>query len=430
MSQAAASPQRVFHGWYIVVTAFLCHAVNVGLIFYAWGVFLTPLSEAFGGRGPVALGYSAMQIASAAYGLAVGVLVDRHGARPVQIVGAITLATGFFAMSAVQSLPALYLCFMIPLAVGATSVGNLPANAAVARWFVRRRGTALGLSTAGISFGGIVFAPLTQYLIEHVGWRGAYQALAVLVLLIVIPPVLTFQVRDPADMGLEPDGDAPENDATPDERVALARELERSVTPRAAIRQRSFWILSACFGLTMAGIAGMLLFQIPLLIERGMPATRASLVLGATAGMGMLGKLGFGAILDRYDQRRVAAACFLAQAAGIAVIWLAHGPVALVVYVLLYGYAMGGNATLQASLVGEVFGRLHYGAISSRVTPFIVLSQAVTVPSVGWIRDHLGTYDPALATIAAAAVVAAVLVLLVEVPVRPARLRGASPSHT
>lgn len=430
MPPTSASHRRVFHGWYIVFTAFLCHAVNVGLIFYAWGVFLTPLSDAFGGRGPVALGYSAMQVASAAYGLLVGTLVDRHGARPVQIVGAIVLATGFFGMSAVHSLPALYVCFMIPLAIGATSVGNLPANAAVARWFVRRRGTALGLSTAGISFGGIVFAPLTQYLIEHVGWRGAYQALAVLVLLIVIPPVLAFQARDPSDMGLEPDGDAPGDEATAEERATLARELERSVTPRAAIRQRSFWLLAFSFGLTMAGIAGMLLFQIPILIERGMAPTRASLVLGATAGMGMLGKLGFGAILDRYDQRRVAAGCFLAQAAGIAVIWLAHGPTALVVYVLLYGYAMGGNATLQASLIGEVFGRLHYGAISSRVTPFIVLSQAVTVPGVGWIRDHLETYDPALAIIASAAVVAAVLVLFVDVPARPARLRGPSSSRS
>lgn len=429
MRPATTSPSRLFHGWLIVLTAFLCHAVNVGLIFYAWGVFLTPLSAAFGGRGPVALGYSAMQLASAGYGLFIGGLVDRHGARPVQLAGAMILATGFFAMSAVHSLPALYLVFMVPLALGACSVGNIPANAAVARWFVRRRGTALGLSTAGISFGGIVFAPLTQWLIDHVGWRGAYQGLAALVLLIVIPPVLAFQVRDPADMGLEPDGDTPGDETTAAERAALARELERSVTPRAAVRQRSFWLVAAAFGLTMAGIAGMLLFQIPLLIERGMPATRASLVLGATAAMGMLGKLGFGAILDRYDQRRVAAACFLAQAAGIAVIWLGHGPLALLAYVLLYGYAMGGNATLQASIIGEVFGRLHYGAISSRVSPFIVISQAITVPSVGWVRDHLGSYDPALAAIAAAAVVAAVLVVFVDTPARPARLRGAEPSR-
>src|SRR5688572_18773732 len=82
------SSDAIFYGWWIVATAFVCHAVNVGLIFYSWGVFLAPLSEHFGSRGAVALAYSLMQTASAAIGLAVGRLVDRHGARPVQLVGA------------------------------------------------------------------------------------------------------------------------------------------------------------------------------------------------------------------------------------------------------------------------------------------------------------------------------------------------------
>src|SRR6185295_14737255 len=62
---------RVFHGWWIVATAFVALAVNVGLLFYSWGVFLSPLSEAFGGRARVAGAYSAMQVACALYGLAV-----------------------------------------------------------------------------------------------------------------------------------------------------------------------------------------------------------------------------------------------------------------------------------------------------------------------------------------------------------------------
>ena len=71
----------------------------------------------------------------------------------------------------------------------------------------------------------------------------------------------------------------------------------------------------------------------------------------------------------------------------------------LVLYVLVYGYAMGGNATLQATIIGECFGRLHYGAIAGRMSPFIVLSQAAAVPVVGWIRDRTGTYLPAVLAI-------------------------------
>ena len=191
--------------------------------------------------------------------------------------------------------------------------------------------------------------------------------------------------------------------------------------PGVAVRQRSFWLLAVSFGITMAGLSGVLLYQIPLLVDRGMPATQASLVLGATAAMGVVGKLGFGALLDRFDQRRVAAVCFCLQAAGVLLLWLSRGPVALACYVVLYGYAMGGNATLQASLVAEAFGRGHFGAISSRLVPFVVTAQAIGVPATGYLRDVTGSFGPALATIVAASLVAAVVVLQVDLPPRPWR---------
>src|SRR2546426_10273141 len=77
----------IFHGWWIVLVAFICHAVNTGMIFYAWGVFFRPLAEAFGGHAPVASGFSALQFAAAGYSLLVGRAGDRPGARPVAIVG-------------------------------------------------------------------------------------------------------------------------------------------------------------------------------------------------------------------------------------------------------------------------------------------------------------------------------------------------------
>ncbi len=413
---AGAAAPRVFHGWYIVLTAFVCHAVNVGLMFYAWSVFLTPLAAAFGSRARVAGAYSLTQFACAAYGLLVGRIVDMHGARRVEVIGAIALATGFAALSFADSLPMLYLCMAGPVALGSVCIGALPNNAAVARWFVAHRGRALGIATAGISAGGIVLAPLAQYLIEHGGWRFAYRVLALLVLVLVLPPVLAFMRRDPADLGLLPDGRPAPAGAGAASLEAVEREIERSVRPDVAVRQASFWLLALAFGLTMAGLAGVLLYQIPLLIDRGMPPTQASWVLGATAAMGVVGKLGFGALLDRYDQRRVAAVCFVLQAAGVLLLWQTTSTPALVCYVILYGYSMGGNATLMASLTAQVFGRVHYGAISGRMTPFVVMAQAIGVPATGWLRDVTGGFDAALASIIVAALVAAGVVLQVRLP--------------
>jgi len=405
----------VFHGWWIVLVAFVCNAVNTGLVFYGWGIFLTPLAAEFGGRGRVAGAYSSMQLASSCYGLLVGRLVDRHGARMVGVAGACALALGFLLLSRAQTLFWVYACLAVPVGIGSTCLGPLTSNTAVARWFVRRRGQALGVSTAGISAGGIVFAPLMQYLVGRIGWRGAFVVAAVIVVVLVIPLVLALMRRDPADLGLEPDGARPAA-ATPGEKLDLQHELEISVRPEVAVRQASFWLLAAAFGLAFAGLSAVLLYQVPLLIDRGIDDAHAAFVLGATAAMGVVGKLGFGTLLDRYDQRRIAAICFCLQTVGVGLLWLGSSVPLLVCYVILYGYAMGGNATLLASLIGRTFGRLHYGAIAGRMSPVLVLAPVLGVPATGFLRDATGSYGPGLACVMLMSVLAAMIVTRVRLP--------------
>jgi MFS family permease len=405
----------VFHGWWIVLVTFVCNAVNTGLVFYGWGIFLTPLAAEFGGRGRVAGAYSSMQLASSFYGLLVGRLVDRRGARPVGVAGACALALGFLLLSRARSLLWVYACLAVPVGIGTTCLGPLTSNTAVARWFVRRRGQALGVSTAGISAGGIVFAPLMQYLVGRIGWRGALVVAAVIVLVLVIPLVLALMRRDPADLGLEPDGARPAA-ATRGEKLDLQHELEISVRPEVAVRQRSFWLLAIAFGLAFAGLSAVLLYQVPLLIDRGIDDAHAAFVLGATAAMGVVGKLGFGTLLDRFDQRRIAAICFCLQTVGVGLLWLGSSLPLLVCYVILYGYAMGGNATLLASLIGRTFGRLHYGAIAGRMSPVLVLAPVMGVPATGFLRDATGSYGPGLACVMLMSMIAAFIVTRVKLP--------------
>jgi len=124
--------------------------------------------------------------------------------------------------------------------------------------------------------------------------------------------------------------------------------------------------------------------------------------------MGVVGKLGFGWLLDRFDQRRIAGLCFLLQSVGVGLLLLTRGPAMLAVFVLVYGFAMGGNATLQATLVADCFGRLHYAAIFGRLLAFAVAVQAVAVPLAGWLRDRTGAYEPIFATLGAATLLSAV----------------------
>ncbi len=387
------SPRTSYYGWRIVAVAFLTHCLNVGCVFYSFGVFFTPLIDEFGWtRAQISWGFSSVSIVGALWSPFVGRVVDRYGPRPSQIFGALVLGGTFMLLSTVDSLWHYYALMALLVSLGSTALGPIPSNSAVAGWFLRRRGRALGFATAGISMGGVIFVPLAQTLITHLGWRQAFVALGAVVIGVGVAPVAFVMRKPPVEL-------------PPEERMpgggdrGLTFEIEHSVTPRDAVRDPNFWLIAGAFSLTVMGLSAVLLHQVPLLIDVGVSPARAAFALGATAGVGVIGKLGFGALLDRVEQRRVIVGCFLAQAVGLLLLPFARIPALLVLYVLIYGYAMGGNATLQATVLGECFGRRHYGAIAGRMGPIIVLAQAVAVPLVGWLRDRTGSYLPAIVVI-------------------------------
>jgi MFS family permease len=388
---------RSFYGWRIVAVAFLTHCITTGIVFYSFGVFLSTLSEQFSWtRAQVSLGFSLVALCGAVYAPIVGRVVDRFGPRPSQLAGAAAMAAGFLWLRGLNSLTEFYLLMGGLVSFGSTALGPLPSNTAVANWFVRLRGRALGISTAGISMGGVIFVPLTQFLIDRFGWRNAFGVLGLFILAVAVPPVALFMRRSPESMGLRPDGAAPPRHAVT---FDLDREIERSWTPTQAMRHANFWLITIAFALTVMGISATLLHLITFLRDRGISGAAASWALGATAGVGVVGKLGFGMLLDRIEQRRVIMWCFGLQALGVVVLVLTTGWVTLALFVLIYGFAMGGNATLQATILGDCFGRLHYGAIAGRMNPFIVLVQALAIPLAGAVRDTMGTYLPAFAAI-------------------------------
>lgn len=416
---------RIFYGWWIVAVAFITHCITTGIVFYSFGVFLPALTEAFGWtRAEASFGFSLASLCGAFYSPAVGRVVDRRGSRPSQLVGAVAMAAGFWLLRGVSSLLEFYLVMGAVVSLGATALGGLPSNAAVTRWFVRRRGQALGVATAGISMGGVIFVPLTQWLIAGYGWRGAFGWLGVIVLAAAVPPVALFMRRAPEAMGLRPDGDA--HGAGAD--AAAAREIERSWSAAQALRSRNFWLITAAFSLTGAGLSATLLHQIAFLRDRGLTGPNAAWVLGATAGMGVLGKLGFGALLDRFGQRAIILLCFGLQALGVVLLVAPTSTPMLTVFVVVYGFAMGGNATLWATVVAACFGRLHYGAIAGWMTPFIVFIQALAIPLTGAVRDVSGHYEPAFAAIVALTLAAMLCIAGLDASAQPPADAARAPS--
>ena len=197
-----ASPRRAFAGWQQVAVAFVTLFVSVGFGFYSYGAFFPALADEFGGsRLGVGIGMSIFFLTNGLLSPFLGRAIENGSIRRVLLLGVAFLVAGLVAASRVQDLWQFYCVLGGLLAVGACLLGGLTGSTLVSNWFVRRRGMALGVATMGISFSGMVMAPLATWLIELYGWRNTFLAYAGLTIVVVLPAVYLLVIDRPEDIG-------------------------------------------------------------------------------------------------------------------------------------------------------------------------------------------------------------------------------------
>ena len=162
---------RVYHGWWIVLASMLALSVGGGVYWHGFGVFFLPLSREFStSRAALSGAVSISQLEGGLLGPVGGYLVDRYGPRLMMLVGSGVMGMGFLAMSQTHSLASFYVVFVLVISVGMSVGIRVPALVAPTNWFVRRRGTAVGLATSGSGLGGML-VPGLGLLIANAGWR-------------------------------------------------------------------------------------------------------------------------------------------------------------------------------------------------------------------------------------------------------------------
>src|SRR5437667_10185801 len=175
--------------------------VSTAVTALAWGtrstfaLFYVAILEEFAwGRGPTALGYSLSWLCFVVFAPAAGWLYDRWGVRTVVTSGGLALGVALGLTGQVTSLTQYYVCFGILGAAGIAAI-IIPATTIVTRWFVRSRGTAMGILSAGNAGSALVFYPVNAWLIATLGWRAALVAFGAIVAALVISLALLY--RDP-----------------------------------------------------------------------------------------------------------------------------------------------------------------------------------------------------------------------------------------
>jgi OFA family oxalate/formate antiporter-like MFS transporter len=399
-----------FYGWIVVAGGFLVLFMAYGTQ-YAFGIFFGALLGEFGwSRASLSGAFSVYTVAYSACGLAAGRLTDRWGPRTVIALGGVCLGAGLIGMSGTTALWQPYVLYGIVAALG-MSTAYVPCAATVARWFVRRRGLALGLTSAGISAGAFALPPVAYYVVSRAGWRWGYVVFGSAIL-ITLNVVARFMRRDPESFGLVPDG------ATAVERSAVERVSADTGTAGDAMRTRAFWMLLATFGATWAPVFVPLVHLVPLARGLGIAPVLATAAVSALGGADFCGRLLTGAVSDRLGRRPTLAAGLGLQVAAFAVLAAASGVGGLYAGALLFGFSYGAVSTMFPAMVTDFFGRARAGGLFGVFFAVAGGTSALGPFAAGFIYDHEGSYSPALWMAAGFNLLALVLLAFTHAPSR------------
>lgn len=400
----------------MVSVAFLVDFIAVGFFFYSYGIFFKAIAVEFGdSRLGVSIGVTVTQGVGALLAPFIGRALDKYPLKNVMACGAISMGTGFGLLGLVQTPLQFYLVLGVFVGFGAGAMGQLATSKLVSNWFVLKRGSALGIAATGISVSGVVMPGISAWIIATFGWREAFMTYGLITFLVVVPVVLRLVISKPEDVGLLPDG-ATEKGSLPPPKPALRT--------RDFMSQPNFWILLTVIGLLFCIQSATLIHMVPQLTDRGLSLVAASGIASATAGFGIMGKLIFGALVDRWDVRYALWLAIGFQFFGQLVMLFVDGYWAFLLGACFFGFGMGGVVPMQGAVVGAAFGRESFGRVLGAMRPPMAVLHLAGTPFAGWVYDVTGNYRPAFITFLFLYLLAALIVLALKVETRSKNRAG------
>ena len=376
-------------GWTVV-------AVLFATLFLIWGpvnassVFFLPVVKHFGwSRALFSLLAATAPLAAGFSSPAIGSLMDRYGERRIMIAGATMVALSFLALSRADSAAAFFVIFVV-LGVGISSSTIIPAALVITGRFREQRGLALGVAFAGIPLGGTAVTILASRIVQRSGFRAGYVAVAIPILLVVIPLLALFMRTPPKEEKIRAAGAAP---------APVLPGLEVS----EALRSRSFWMIAIAEVFFATAGVGLRVHLVPFLTGVGYSPTVAAEVLGAMFVFSAIGSFAMGAVADRLGGRTTLSLVFLAGAAGMAALFGASRMIGVAAFILIFGLVR--ETHILPIAITESLGSKRLGTLLGLLALFTTFGFAAGPVIAGGIFDRTGSYTGALLLFVALAIV-------------------------
>lgn len=392
-------------GWKIVFILFF-------ITFYIHGAFILGFTAIF---EPIVneLGWSYTQISIAASirGLEVGLFaplmgffVDRYGPKKLLISGVTLIGMGFILLSQVHTLIMFYSIFFL-ITLGVSAFSGPVTTPAIAGWFKKDFGKALGVMSCGSGAGGLLLLAIVRF-IDLFQWRTTLIILGLGMWIIGIPLTIAFRdhhekENDFADKGVS--------------NTPLSRNNTGSheIHFKEIIKNRTFWQICSAEGIRLTTLTAVLTHIMPYLSSIGLSRSIAALVATVTPLMSIIGKLGFGWLSDRFDKRYVMGIAYLLACLGLTALSYAYIPWFIFPFLIFFPISWT-SGVLRGAILREYFGTKKLGSILGFMAGIYAFARLFGAPIAGWRYDSTGSYYPIWLVFAAGFILSAALIFTLK----------------
>jgi MFS family permease len=347
-------------------------------------------------------------------------LLNRYGLRNVTLSAQLIVVSALLASLAMTKVWQLMLLWGVVIGIG-TGMTALVLGATIAtRWFAGRRGLVIGILTASVATGQLVFLPLLASLTERFGWRIALALVCVMLGISALAVLLVMRDR-PSDVGLRPFGDAgtaPLPSPPPNTAPIMAAALG---TLREAGKTRVFWILFATFFICGASTNGLVqVHLIPMCLDFGIPQVQAASLLAAMGVFDFFGTICSGWLSDRYDNRWLLFWYYGLR--GLSLVFLPFTDFSfygLSLFAMFYGLDWIATVPPTVRLTAQRFGPERANLVFGWIFAGHQLGAGTAAFGAGLSRTVLSSYLPAFFAAGALCIVAALIALAISRQAKP-----------
>jgi len=389
-----------FYGWVIVGIAVAGMALVYGTR-HSFAIFFPPVLDEFGwSRGSTALMLSLNILVYGFMAPVAGSLGDRWKPHRIMPIGVVFLGLATAGCAFVSELWHFYLLFGFLMPIGAAFSGWPLLGPALANWFSKRRGLAMGVGQMG---GGLSFTYgiFVEFVISQLGWRHAFFVVAGVLAAVLLPLYLFFFRYRPESKGLTAYGsdELPATGGLTAETAAGKGASSRDWTLGQAVRTYQLWCLMASQSLFWGlGCYMVLAHQVKFAQDMGYSSMFAASVFALFGIVMMVGQIS-AAMSDWIGREKtMTLAVILSIGALVALVSVrdASQPWLLYLYAIFFGWGAGLVAPLIFAGAADLFYGRHYGAISGLILTGFGIGGVIGPWLGGYIYDISGSYTPAI----------------------------------